>query len=170
MLKWIPVILLLASLSSAQITQVADFFRITQSTSHSVNTPGAWRYSITPRTAEARTYWKITTESYTRDLRLGLVVHFGAYDLRLQGKELALSPGCKTVDPSCFSRILPPPGRQAWRVNLILIDASNALLDSLHGAIKRADPYPATITLSGFFRLEVRSSSDIRAYPSGWKP
>ncbi len=41
-----------------------DFFRLTQTVSRSASTPGAWRYSVAPRTKEARAYWEAAVESW----------------------------------------------------------------------------------------------------------
>ncbi len=159
------------SVALAEEVPTHDFFRITQTTSRSTTTPGAWRYLIVPRTKEARRYWAEVTGDWIRSLRIGLPVRFGPLEIELtQEKTLRLLPGCKRYHPRCYSRPALPPGMEGWKLDLILVDFHNALVWTLEDARKHARTYPATVAVSKFVRLHVNPEGVFLAEPLGWKP
>ncbi len=164
--------LMLLSLSVAQSEAVPnhDFFRITQTTSRSTSTPGAWRYVIAPRTKEARSYWEAAVADWIQRLRLGLPVRFGPYTLSLAERTIALAQGCKQFEPACYTHPTLPAGLRAWKLELLLVDFHNALAWTLEDAKKHARPYPATVAVSKFLRFHVNPSGPFLAEPLGWKP
>ncbi len=147
-----------------------DFFRLTQTVSRSASTPGAWRYSVAPRTKEARAYWEAAVESWKRALIIGLRVKLGAFEVVRTEKGLRFLPFCSEVHPGCFTRPDLPPGLQPWKLDLVLLDLHNALDLALSDARKHAKPYPATITLTKFLRFTVHPDGRIELAPNGWKP
>ncbi len=170
-----PVLVLAAFLTwagwaAAEQVATHDFFRLTQTVSRSVSTPGAWRYTVAPRTKEARAYWEAAVESWRRSLRIGLRVKMGAFEVVRTEKGLRLLPLCAEVHPGCFSRPGLPAGLQGWKMDLVLLDLHNTLDLALADAKKHAKPYPATVTLSKFLRFTVHSDGRIELTPYGWKP
>jgi len=163
-------IVLLIGLAGAEQVTTHDFFRITQTVSRSAATPGAWRYTISPRTAEARRYWNVIVDSWRRTLTIGLGVKLGAFEVVSTEKGLHFLPYCQQVHPGCFTK--PPLGGdlQGWKLELVLLDLHNNLDAALADAKKHAKPYPATVTLSRFLRLTVHRDGRIEAARSGWKP
>jgi len=162
--------LLLAPVGVAEQVTTHDFFRITQTTSRSASTPGAWRYTISPRTAEAREYWNLIVDSWRRSLTIGLGVKLGAWEVVSTEKGLHLLPYCQQVHPGCFTK---PPVRgelQGWKLELVLLDLHNSLDAALSDAKKHAKPYPATVTLSKFLRFTIYPDGRIEVARSGWKP
>jgi len=158
-------------LGVAQIIPTHDFFRITQTTSRSTTTPGAWRYVIAPRTKESRTYWRELTGDWIRTLQIGLPVRFGPFEIEAaEGKTLRLLPGCERYHPRCYTRPVLPPGLEDWKLDLILVDFHNALTWTLRDAKRHARPYPATVAVSKFVRLHVGPEGVFLAEPLGWKP
>lgn len=147
-----------------------DFFRLTQTVSRSASTPGAWRYSIAPRTKEARAYWEAALASWRRSLQIGLRVKLGAFEVVPTEKGMRMLPFCDEVHPGCFSRPDLPAGLQGWKMDLVLLDLHNTLDLALTGARKHAKPYPATVTLSKFLRFTVHPDGRIELAPYGWKP
>ena len=164
------VLLVLAAPVLAEQVTTHDFFRFTQTVSRSASTPGAWRYSIAPRTKEARAYWEAALEGWRRSLKIGLRVKLGAYEVVRTEKGLRLLPLCAEVHPGCFSRPELPPGLQGWKLDLVLLDLHNTLDLALADARKHAKPYPATVTLSKFLRFTVHPDGRIEVAPYGWKP
>lgn len=154
----------------AQTVPTSDFFRISQTTSRSTTTPGAWRYSVIPRTREARVYWDEVTGGWIRDLRAGLPVRFDAFVLRLQGEQVVLTPGCTTYAPDCFDHPPLGEGLSAWRLDFLLTDLHNALVWVFADARRRSSPYPATVAVSKFLRFTVGPEGVQGAEPLGWKP
>ena len=169
-LAWVLVLLLGLVVWAGAPVPTSGYFRITQTMSRSTATPGAWRYVITPRTKEARSYWKILVDGWTGSLKIGLPVRFGPYRLELEGRRLKLSPGCAEYHPRCYSHPAIPPGFEEWKLDLILLDFHNALVWALEDAKKRSDEYPATVTASRFVRLHVNRMGAFLAEPLGWKP
>ena len=149
-----------------------DFFRITQTTSRSTSTPGAWRYIIAPRTKEARSYWLELVGDWVRTLKIGLPVRFGPLRLErgYKGKGLTLLPGCERYHPRCYTRPALPQGLENWKLDLILVDFHNALTWALDDARKHARPYPSTVAISKFIRLHINPGGPFLAEPLGWKP
>ena len=172
MRRLIAVLILGLLFYQAAAEQVAthDFFRITQSISRSASTPGAWRYTISPRTAEARAYWKLLVDGWRRALTIGLGVKLGAWEVVRTEKGLRLLPYCKEVHPGCFTRPPVSGELQGWKMELVLLDMHNNLDAALVDARKHAKPFPATVTLSKLFRFTVYPDGRIELAPSGWKP
>ena len=168
MRRWFtPIILLGLSLAQTP-SPTSGFFRLTANQSSSASTPGAWRYTISPKTEEARLLWRQYVPFWQQTLRQGGKVQLGAYSLRFVGGKLALEPGCPNPNPACFTRgAAAIPG---WQQDAILLDLSNALVQAIHEGSKRAKPYPSTITVSRFVRLQLNSDGTRSAAPSGWKP
>ncbi|XOB98431.1 hypothetical protein ACMC9I_11125 [Deinococcota bacterium DY0809b] len=156
--------------AGAEPVTTHDFFRLTQTVSRSASTPGAWRYTVAPRTKEARAYWEAALTSWRRSLKIGLRVKLGAFELVRTEKGLRLLPLCAEVHPGCFSRPDLPAGLQGWKMDLVLLDLHNNLDLALADAKKHAKPYPATVTLSKFLRLTVHPDGRIEPAPYGWKP
>ncbi|WP_457632924.1 hypothetical protein [Oceanithermus desulfurans] len=165
----LALLVLTAPLMAAQVT-THDFFRLTQTVSRSASTPGAWRYSVAPRTKEARAYWEAALEGWRRSLKIGLRVKLGAYEVVRTEKGLRLLLLCAEVHPGCFSRPGLPTGLQGWKLDLVLLDLHNTLDLALADARKHAKPYPATVTLSKFLRFTVHPDGRIEVAPYGWKP
>jgi len=167
---FVTLLLLLLLPSLAEQVTTHNFFRITQTTSRSASMPGAWRYTISPRTAEAREYWKLIVDSWRRSLTIGLGVKLGAWEVVSTEKGLHLLPYCQQVHPGCFTK--PPVGGelQGWKLELVLLDLHNSLDAALSDAKKHAKPYPATVTLSKFLRFTVYPDGRIEVARSGWKP
>jgi hypothetical protein len=164
------VLLVLAVPAAAEQVTTHDFFRLTQTVSRSASTPGAWRYSVAPRTKEARAYWNAALEGWRRSLKIGLRVKLGAYEVVRSEKGLRLLPLCAEVHPGCFTRPGLPAGLQGWKLDLVLLDLHNTLDLALTDAKKHAKPYPATVTLSKFLRFTVHPDGRIEVAPYGWKP
>ena len=162
-------VLLVQPVRATQVT-THDFFRITQTISRSASTPGAWRYTISPRTAEARAYWDLIVDSWRRTLTIGLGVKLGAWEVVSTEKGLRLLPYCKQVHPGCFTKPPVSGDLQAWKLDLVLLDMHNNLDAALSDAKKHAKPYPATVTLSKFLRFTVYPDGRIEVARSGWKP
>ncbi len=160
----------LTFLSFSQPVVTHDFFRITQTTSRSTSTPGAWRYVIAPRTKEARRYWGVLVADWVRTLRLGLPVRFGPYELVVKEKHLTFEPSCARFRPRCYTRPALPAGYEYWKLDLILVDFHNAFTWTLEDAQKRAKPYPATIAVSKFVRFYLNPDGPFKVDPLGWKP
>ena len=166
-------LLVLALLLSAALAEEVpnhDFFRITQTTSRSTTTPGAWRYAITPRTKEARRYWDEMVGAWRWRLRAGLEVKLGPLVLRYSPRGLLVHPGCEAYDPGCFDRPSLPEGLSSWKEELILVDLYNALSETLARAKQNDGPYPVTLTLSKLARVVIGEEGYIKAEPVGWKP
>ncbi|ADR37608.1 hypothetical protein Ocepr_2158 [Oceanithermus profundus DSM 14977] len=163
-------LLVWAGWAGAEPVTTHDFFRLTQTVSRSASTPGAWRYTVAPRTKEARAYWEAALASWRRSLKIGLRVKLGAFELVRTEKGLRLLPLCAEVHPGCFSRPELPAGLQGWKMDLVLLDLHNNLDLALADARKHAKPYPATVTLSKFLRLTVHPDGRIEPAPYGWKP
>ncbi len=153
-----------------QAVPSSGFFRITETRSRTVSSPGAWRYLITPRTQEARRYWKEMVGSWRWRLRAGLEVKLGPLVLRHSPRGLLVRAGCKTFAPQCFDRPSLPPGFSTWKEELMLVDLYNALSEALAGARKNARPLPATLTLSQLARVVIDEEGFVKAEPVGWKP
>jgi len=163
--------LLLGHIAIAEQVSTHDFFRITQTISRrSASTPGAWRYTISPRTSEARAYWDLIVDSWRRTLTIGLGVKFGAWEVVNTENGLKLLPYCREVHPGCFTRPPVTGGLQGWKLDLVLLDLHNNLDAALADARKHAKPYPATVTISKFLRFTVYADGRIDVAPSGWKP
>ena len=162
--------MLLAQAANAEQVTTHDFFRITQTTSRSASTPGAWRYTIGPRTAEAREYWNLIVDSWRRSLTIGLRVKLGAWEVVSTEKGLHLLPYCQQVHPGCFTKPPVSGELQGWKLELVLLDLHNSLDAALSDAKKHAKPYPATVTLSKFLRFTVYPDGRIEVARSGWKP
>lgn len=170
MRRWVLTALLgLFALGLAQVVQTANFFGITASQSRAAATPGAWRYTVGPRTAEARAFWAGAVAQWQAILQRGGRVELGAYALRLEGGQLRLEPHCASPNPSCFTRVAVSSTLPAWQQDTLLLDFSNALVQALAEAGKRAKPYPATVTVSKLVRVQVNSDGTRSAEPSGWK-
>jgi hypothetical protein len=170
MSRWVvPLLLGLLGLGLAQVVQTANFFGITASQSRAAATPGAWRYTVSPRTAEARSFWAEAVVQWQAILKQGRRVELGAYALRLEGGKLRLEPHCATPNPACFTRVAPSSPLPAWRQDILLLDFSNAFAQALAEAGKRAGPYPASVTVSKLLRVQVNSDGTRSAEPSGWK-
>jgi len=161
---------LVLALALAEQVPTHDFFRITQTTSRSTSTPGAWRYVIAPRTKEARSYWGVLVADWVRSLRIGLPVRFGPYRLELEGKKILLQKGCERFHPRCYTRPALPQGLEPWKLDLILVDFHNAFTWTLEDAQKHARPYPATVTVSKILRFHVDKDGVFLAEPLGWRP
>jgi len=161
---------LLFALAWAEQVPTHDFFRITQTTSRSTSTPGAWRYVIAPRTKEARSYWGVLVADWVRSLKIGIPVRFGPYRLEFEKKRILLQKGCDRFHPRCYSRPALPQGLESWKLDLILIDFHNALTWTLADAQKHARPYPATVAVSKLLRFHVDKGGVFLAEPLGWKP
>jgi len=125
---------------------------------------------MSPRTKEARAYWRVLVEDWVRSLRIGFPVRLGPLRLELEDKTIKLSPGCARYHPRCYTRPALPKELEAWKLDLILIDFHNALTWALEDAQKHARPYPATVTISKFVRLHVNPEGVFSAEPVGWKP
>jgi len=162
--------LLLAPVGIAEQVATHNFFRITQTTSRSASMPGAWRYTIGPRTAEAREYWKLIVDSWRRSLTIGLGVKLGAWEVVSTEKGLHLLPYCQQVHPGCFTKPPVSGELQGWKLELVLLDLHNSLDAALSDAKKHAKPYPATVTLSKFLRFTIYPDGRIEVARSGWKP
>ncbi|WP_018466008.1 hypothetical protein [Calidithermus timidus] len=170
MRRWVPTVLLgLLGFGLAQVVQTANFFAITASQSRAVATPGAWRYTVGPRTAEARAFWAGAVAQWQAILRRGGRVELGAYALRLEGGQLRLEPHCATPNPACFTRVAVSSPLPTWQQDALLLDFSNALVQALAEAGKRAGPYPATVTVSKLVRVQLNPDGTRSAQPSGWK-
>ena len=171
-MRGLLVLLLILSAPPVRAEQVTthDFFRITQTTSRSAQTPGAWRYTIGPRTAEARAYWRVLLDAWRRNLTIGLSVKLGGWEVIPTESGLRFLPYCRQVHPGCFTRPPVSGELQGWKLELVLLDLHNNLDAALSDARKHAKPYPATITISKFLRLTVYPDGRIEAARSGWKP
>jgi len=167
---WVAVMLLLTAAALAKQVATHDFFRVTQTNSRSASTPGAWRYTVAPRTQEARAYWDAAVEDWRRALKIGLRVKLGAFEVVPTETGLRVLPLCEEVHPDCFTRPSLRPGLQGWKLDLVLLDLHNALDLALGDAKKHAKPYPATVTLSKFLRFTVHPDGRVEATPYGWKP
>ena len=164
--------IVMLAISPGMAKQVAthDFFKILQTNSRSASTPGAWRYTISPRTAEAREYWNLIIDNWRRSLTIGLGVKLGAWEVVSTEKGLRLLPYCQEVHPGCFTEPPVSGNLQAWKLELVLLDLHNNLDAALSDAKKHAKPYPATVTLSKFLRFTIYSNGRIEVARSGWKP
>lgn len=165
---WLTLIALLGIGLAQTASPTSGFFRITASQSGAASTPGAWRYTISPKTNEARLLWDLYVPFWQQTLRQGGKVQLGAYALRFVGGRLRLEPGCANPNPACFTRTATP--LPSWQQDAILLELSNALVQAIGEGSRRAGPYPTTLTLSKFVRLQLNSDGTYSAAPSGWRP
>jgi len=164
---WFTLITLLG-LGLAQTSPTSGFFRITATQSSAAATPGAWRYSISLKTYEARLLWRQHLPFWQQTLRQRGRAQLGAYALRFVGGKLVLEPGCPVPNPSCFTRTAT--AIPAWQQDAVLLDFSNTLVQAIREGTQRAKPYPATLTVSKLVRLQLNSDGTYSAAPSGWRP
>lgn len=168
MRRWFTLIVLLGFSLAQTSSPTSGFFRITASQSSAAATPGAWRYTISPKTNEAELLWSQYVPFWQQTLRRGGKVQLGAYSLRFVGGRLMLEVNCQTPNPTCFTRVATAiPG---WQQDAILLDFSNTLVQAIYEGSKRAKPYPTAVTVSKFVRLQLNSDGTYSAAPSGWKP
>ncbi len=145
---------------------LAQDWRLTKTTSEGLGEKGAWRYTLSPATKEARELWQALLLQYRGHLQAGYRVDLGAYSLYFRGGALWLSPACPTAHPACLTPgALPIPKE---RQNRFLLE----LAKLLEKALAEAKGTGGRLTLTGLFWAELRRGQvpPFRAHPSGWKP
>ncbi|GAB5602433.1 hypothetical protein FJNA_09580 [Thermus sp. FJN-A] len=160
MTRWFVFALALMGLALAQD------WALTRSQTLTAQGAKAWRYTLSPRTGEARELWQRLSEQYRDHLRAGYRVDLGAWRVYFLGGRLRLEPHCPSPNAACFTFGALPVEKA--RQDRFLLELS-ALLDQ---ALKEAGSTGGNLTLSRLFRVELRrgQSPPYPASPSGWKP
>ena len=83
---------------------LAQDWRLYESRSYTEAGPGPWRYTLSPRTKEARELWQKLSDQYRDHLRAGYRVDLGGWRVYFRGGVLWLAPHCPKADnPACFT-------------------------------------------------------------------
>ena len=160
MIRWLSLVIALCGLALAQD------WRLSKSQSVTTQGASAWRYTLSPKTQEARELWQKLSEQYRDHLRAGYRVDLGSWRIYFRGGKLWLEPHCPTPSAACLTfGALPVP---KTRQDHLLLELS-ALLDR---ALRETQSTGGSLTLSRLFRVELKRNQapPYPASPSGWKP
>ncbi len=160
-MRWSFLFLLLVSVAFAE-----GDWRLWKSLSETLEEKGTWRYTLSPKTEEARALWQVLVVQYREHLKAGYRIDLGRWRLYFKGGSLLLDRACPVVHPACLTPgVLATPKERQDR---LLLEMSG-LLDRALGELERTG---GRLTLSGLFRVDLKPKAlpPHRAYPSGWKP
>ncbi|WP_337844914.1 hypothetical protein [Thermus sp.] len=158
-MRWILFLLIPLALAQGD-------WRLSKTRTEILGEAGAWRYTLSPRTEEARALWQALVVQYREHLKGGYWVGLGRWRLYFRGGALLLDRGCLEVQLACLTPgALPGPKERQDRFLLEM----GTLLDRALGELGRTG---GRLTLTGLFRvdLEAPKPPPHRAYPSGWRP